>query len=145
MAEAIAPWWSAWTSRLPSILKPPDTFEDILKFVALYTPGYNLNFPTEPTTSSSAISPPLQLNYNTCWCSSRLCPGPLLYTIYTLPFSNTVHDLNISFHQYADDTSLFPIISIHIISDQLGNLRKCTDAIFDWHLVNWIRINPKLC
>ena len=34
--------------------------------------------------------------------------GPLLFTTYTSPLSNIIHGFEISFHQYADDTSLFP-------------------------------------
>ena len=65
--------------------------------------------------------------------------GPLLFITYTSPLSNIIHDFEESFHQYADDTSLFS----HSMSDQLGSLRKCTDAINDWHLVNFLQLNPQ--
>ena len=69
--------------------------------------------------------------------------GPLLFTTYTSPLSNIIHGFEVSFHQYADDTSLFSILSSDSMSDQLRNLRKCTDAINDWHLVNFLQLNPQ--
>ena len=69
--------------------------------------------------------------------------GPLLFTTYTSPLSNIIHGFEVSFHQYADDTSLFSILSSDSMSDQLRNLRKCTDAINDWHLVNFLHLNPQ--
>ena len=59
------------------------------------------------------------------------------------PLSNIIHGFEVSFHQYADDTSLFSILSSDSMSDQLRNLRKCTDAINDWHLVNFLQLNPQ--
>ena len=52
--------------------------------------------------------------------------GPLLFTTYTSPLSNIIHGFEVSFHQYADDTSLFSILSSDSMYDQLRNLRKCT-------------------
>ena len=69
--------------------------------------------------------------------------GPLLFTTYTSPLSNTIHGFEVSFHQYAYDTSLFSIFSSDSTSNQLRNLRKCTDAINDWHLVNFLQLNPQ--
>ena len=67
--------------------------------------------------------------------------GPLLFTTYTSPLSNILHDFEVSFHQYADDTSLFSILSSDSMSDQLRNLWKCTNAINDWHLINFLQLN----
>ena len=69
--------------------------------------------------------------------------GPLLFTTYTSPLSDIVKNFNVSFHQYADDTSLYSDLSNHSVSEQLDNLRKCTDAINDWHLVNFLQLNPQ--
>ena len=69
--------------------------------------------------------------------------GPLLFTTYTSPLSNIIHGFEVFFHQYADDTSLFSILSSDSMSDQLRNLRKCTDAINDWNLVNFLQLNPQ--
>ena len=67
----------------------------------------------------------------------------LHFTTYTSPLSNIIHGFEVSFHQYADDTSLFSILSSDSMSDELRNLRKCTDAINDWHLVNFLQLNPQ--
>ena len=69
--------------------------------------------------------------------------GTLLFTTYTSPLSIIIHGFEVSFHQYADDTRLFSILSSDSMSDQLRNLRKCTDAINDWHLVNFLQLNPQ--
>ena len=69
--------------------------------------------------------------------------GPLLFTTYTSPLSDIVKNFDVSFHQYADDTSLYSVLSNHSVPEQLDNLRKCTDAINDWHLVNFLQLNPQ--
>ena len=69
--------------------------------------------------------------------------GPLLFTTYTSPLSDIVKNFDVSFHQYADDTSLYSVLSNHSVSEQLDNLHKCTDAINDWHLVNFLQLNPQ--
>ena len=67
----------------------------------------------------------------------------LLFTTYTSPMSDIVKNFDVCFHQYADDTSLYSVLSNHSVSEQLDNLRKCTDAINDWHLVNFLQLNPQ--
>ena len=69
--------------------------------------------------------------------------GPLLFTTHTSPLSDIVKNFDVSIHQYADDTSLYSVLSNHSVSKQLDNLRKCTDAINDWHLVNFLQLNPQ--
>ena len=57
---------------------------------------------------------------------------------YTSPLSDIVKNFDVSFHQYADDMSLYSVLSNHSVSEQLDNLYKCTDAINDWHLINFL-------
>ncbi|MFG1588192.1 reverse transcriptase domain-containing protein [Staphylococcus aureus] len=67
--------------------------------------------------------------------------GPLLFTTYTTPIADLVSQFGLSFHQYADDTSLFSVISSSTFTAQLDNLRNCTDAIESWHLRNFLQLN----
>ena len=39
--------------------------------------------------------------------------------------------------------SLYSVLSNHSVSEQLDNLLKCTDAINDWHLVNFLQLNQQ--
>ena len=58
--------------------------------------------------------------------------------IYTTPLANIIHDFEVSYHQCADvqvSSLSSPACSMF---DQLGNLRKCTDAINDWYLVKFL-------
>ena len=115
--------------------------------MALHSLVYNLNFLTEPNMWNLATTPPLQLNFLLVFFralvqgfrSWDLCFSQLILH----PLSNIIHGFEVSFHQYADDTSLFSILSSDSMSDELRNLRMCTDAINDWHLVNFLQLNPQ--
>ena len=74
--------------------------------------------------------------------------GPLRFTTYTSPLSDIVKNFDVSFHQYADDASLYSVLSNHSVSEQLDDLRKCTDALttgISSIFFNSTRRNPKLC
>ena len=73
---------------------------------------------------------------------------PLLFTTYTSPLSDIIKNSDVSFHQYADDTSLYSVLSNH--SDP-NNLTICVSAPMSLTtgissiFINSTRRNPKLC
>ena len=68
--------------------------------------------------------------------------GPLLFTTYTTPVSDIINQSNISFHQYADDTCLFTVLSCDNPQTMIQPLIDCVHKIQQWHLANFLQLNP---
>jgi len=71
--------------------------------------------------------------------------GPLLYTVYVAPIGRLIHNLGVSYHQYADDTQLYTKLEVPL-SASLATLQKCVAALHAWFSQNGLLlINLKLC
>ena len=148
MEIVTAPSWSDLTYRRPlTLLTTEYCWIDstlILALTVLPSRGFAPTFPTDLNTLSLAITLPSLLGgLLLAGVPQGSVLGPLLFTTYTSPLSDIVKNFDVSFHQYADDTSLYSVLSNHSVSEQLDNLRKCTDAINDWNLVNFLQANPQ--
>jgi len=66
-----------------------------------------LNERTQSVSVDNEQSKPVPLKYGVPQGSVL---GPLLYTIYTLPLGNLLRDAGVSYHLYADDTQLYPLL-----------------------------------
>ena len=125
------PSWSVWTSRRHLIvLTTRHCWRDLSltsESMALHSLGYNLTFLNRIQYVKLVYhsSSPFELLAGVPQGSVL---GPLLFTTYTSPLSNIITDFEASLHQYADNTSLFSILSGHSMSDQLKNLWKCTNS-----------------
>ena len=122
VARAIAPPWSILTSCIWHC-QSPDTVDSAgyiryrwrdlsstLESMALHSLGYNLTFLI--ASDMWNLAPLLHSSWTSCWCSSGLCPGT--FAFHNLHFTFIQHhDFELSFQQYADDTSLFSILSSH--------------------------------
>jgi len=69
------------------------------------------------------------------WCSTRLCLGSILFTIYVSPIASIVFSHGVSQQQYADDTQLFLFISPAYLFSSLCSLHS-------WFLHNGLVLNP---
>ncbi len=66
--------------------------------------------------------------------------GPLLFTIYILPFGNIIRKHGVSFHCYADDTQLY--ISLRPgETHQIEKLMECIVNIKNWMTNNFLLLN----
>ena len=67
--------------------------------------------------------------------------GPLLFTMFTTPVGHLISSLNMSYHQYADNTQLYTSIDPTSSCD-ISLLSNCANAVTRWHLENGLLLNP---
>jgi len=67
--------------------------------------------------------------------------GPLLFTMFTTPVGHLISSLNMSYHQYADDTQLYTSVDPTSYCD-ISLLSNCANAVTRWHLENGLLLNP---
>jgi hypothetical protein len=66
--------------------------------------------------------------------------GPLLFSAYVSPIERLTQSFGISFHSYADDTTL--LFRFDKNSAPLKILTDCTSALSGWFLSNGLLLNP---
>ena len=68
--------------------------------------------------------------------------GPILFTMYTTPFSTVIRGHSISHHLYADDSQLYISFSSADSASSLNSLKHCLDSVLKWMLLNKLKLNP---
>ena len=58
--------------------------------------------------------------------------GPLLFTLYTTPFSSVIQTHNLDHHIYADDSRIFLSLATPDTNCSLNQLRDCLQNVFHW-------------
>lgn len=66
--------------------------------------------------------------------------SPFLFNLYMLPLDQIIHNNNMSYHDYADDTQLYTSLSSNDCSP-VDSLIQCTEQINDWMCQNSIQLN----
>lgn len=66
--------------------------------------------------------------------------GPVLFTLYMLPFGRIIRLHNISFHSYSDDTQLYLSFKLSDTSE-LASLYSCLLDIKSWMSHNFLKWN----
>ena len=68
--------------------------------------------------------------------------GPLLFTLYTTPFSSLVSGHAIPHHLYADDSQLHVSFSSGDSAAALCGLQPCLASVQSWMSTNKLKLNP---
>lgn len=69
--------------------------------------------------------------------------GPLLFSLYTTPLSQTISTFSVPHHFYADDSQLYVSFSTEDSAAALQNLQSCLDSVQHWMNANKLRLNPE--
>ncbi len=101
------------------------------KWFASHLLGRSFSVAVGPRTSKSV---PLS-----CGVPRRSVLGPILFTLYMLPFGDIIRRFNgISYHMYADDLQLYfsfkPDRTVYVLHD-------CLSVIKDWMANNFLQLN----
>ena len=68
------------------------------------------------------------------------CLGPLLFSLYMLPFGYIIREHNVCFHSYADDTQLY-ITAEPNDAAAINSITTCLLAINKWMSNNFLKLN----
>lgn len=68
--------------------------------------------------------------------------GPQLFSLFISPMAGLIESFGVRYHQYADDTQLYIMISKRDAPVQLETLERCIYAVHDWMLQNGLSLNP---
>src|SRR5207247_2401081 len=67
---------------------------------------------------------------------------PLLFSLYTSPFSHILENINIYIHLYADDTQLYISFSSSDSPLALASLSHALESVYSWLTLNRLSVNP---
>jgi hypothetical protein len=70
--------------------------------------------------------------------------GPFLYTIYTLPLGDILHECGINYHMYADDSQLylsFDVRNQDDFSQTLLRMQNCVTTVKNWMTAHKLKLN----
>ncbi len=70
--------------------------------------------------------------------------GPILFCVYTSPLGDLLRSHDISFHFYADDSSLYLSFSPNVLDDQVASFAKieaCANDVRHWMYENKLKLN----
>ena len=68
--------------------------------------------------------------------------GPLLFTLYTNPFSYVIQRHNVKHHLHADDTQIYLSLSLKNPDISLEILTKCLQDVSSWMSSRKLKLNP---
>ena len=68
--------------------------------------------------------------------------GPLLFTLYTTPLSNTISGHTIPHYLYADDSQLYVSFASGDSAAALNGLQPCLASVQSWMSTNKLKLNP---
>ena len=99
-----------------------------------------LNQSTQNIKIGDTLSEPTSLEYGVPQGSVL---GPLLFTTYTTPISNIIHESDhIYHHLYADDTQVYISLTPGNAQTTFSTLQVCLSAVQSWMSKNMLKLNP---
>jgi len=63
-----------------------------------------------------------------------------LYTVYVAPVGRLIHNLGVTYHQYADDTQVYTKLEVPVTAS-LAALQHCVSALHAWFSQNSLFLN----
>jgi hypothetical protein len=70
--------------------------------------------------------------------------GPLLFILYTTPFSSLISDSSVGHHMYANDNHLFISFVTSELSAQIAHQQATVDLVSLWMSSNLVSLNQSL-
>ena len=69
--------------------------------------------------------------------------GPLLFTLYTSPFSQVISKFNVTHHPYADVTGIYLEVDSRNFDSGMEELTKCLKSVQEWMVFVKLHLNPE--
>ena len=67
--------------------------------------------------------------------------GPILFTMYTKPFSAIIDSHSITHHSFADDLQIQMAAPLGRISELLNSMQSCISDVKAWATANMLKLN----